>query len=429
MALKIAIIGGGSAYAPGLINAFIHHAATFAGAELALMDIAETEVGIVQRLGQRLADHAGADMRITATTNQRRAISSADYVLTTFRQGGFESRHQDEAIPLQFGVIGQETIGPGGFFFAMRTLPVIKSIVQDIEQVAPGAALVNYTNPTQIVAEAVTHFSDIPCISICDQTRDDQGKILGALNMPAAVVELESIGLNHATWSTRFTIDGEDGVAVMLRHYDAVLARDDVSNRVKRQFRLAGEYGLLPNSYLQYYYYREETVKEAQAAPKTRAQEILEALPGYYEHFQEQIAADVPHLTHARGGSVFGDMAVEVLRGLVERDGRIHTLNIPNRHAIRGFAGDRVVEVPARLEAAGASPLVQHTLPAEVMGLLSMLAEYQWTAAEAIWNDDRRAAVHALAANPLVVSLPLANKLLDTITPLQRGYFTPGLAG
>ncbi|MCB9456831.1 MAG: glycoside hydrolase [Anaerolineaceae bacterium] len=429
MALKIAIIGGGSAYAPGLINAFIHHAATFAGAELALMDIAETEVGIVQRLGQRLADHAGVDMRITATTNQREAISGADYVLTTFRQGGFEARHQDEAIPLQFGVIGQETIGPGGFFFAMRTLPVIKSIVQDIEEVAPGAVLVNYTNPTQIVAEAVTHFSDIPCISICDQTRDDQGKILGALNMPDAAVELESIGLNHATWSTRFTINGEDGVAVMMRHYDKVMAREDVSNRVKRQFRLAGEYGRLPNSYLQYYYYCEETVKEAQAAPKTRAQEILEALPGYYEHFQEQIAADVPHLTHARGGSVFGDMAVEVLRGLVERDGRIHTLNIPNHRAIPGFAEDRVVEVPARLEAAGASPLVQPALPAEVMGLLHMLAEYQWTAAEAIWNDDRRAAVHALATNPLVVSLPLANRLLDAITPLQRGYFTPGLAG
>jgi len=424
MALKIAIIGGGSAYAPGLLAAFIDNADAFAGAELALMDIAAPELDIVHRLGQRLIAHAGVDLTLTATTDQQAAITGADYVLTTFRQGGFEARHQDEAIPLQFGVIGQETIGPGGFFFAMRTLPVIRSILADIQALAPGAVLVNYTNPTQIVAEAVTHFSPVPCISICDQTRDDQHKLLDALNMPDADVVLESVGLNHATWSTRFEINGEDGVEVMRRHMDAVLQRVDVSDRVKRQFYLADTYGRLPNSYLQYYYFREETVTEAQAAPQTRAQAILEALPSYYQHFKEQIAADVPRLTHVRGGSIFGDMAVDVLRGLAQREGIIHTLNVPNRGALPGFAADRVVEVPARLEAAGATPLVQDPLPAEVMGPLHMLAEYQWVAAEAIWHGDRRALERALATNPLVLSLTLARQLLDAIMPHQRQYFT-----
>jgi len=422
VALKIAIIGGGSAYAPSLINAFIQHADAFGSAELALMDIAETELVLVYQLGRRLAAQAGVDLRLTMTTEQQAAIAGADYVLTTFRQGGFEARHQDETIPLQFGLIGQETIGPGGFFFAMRTLPAIKSILQDIQQYAPSAVLVNYTNPTQIVAEAVTHFSDVPCISICDQSRDDQRKILHALNLADAAVELESIGLNHATWSTRFTIDGEDGVEVMLRQYDAVLARTDVSERVKRQFQLARAYGRLPNSYLQYYYFREETVREAQAAPKTRAEIILDELPGYYQHFREQLTADPLRLTHVRGGTLFGDMAVDVLRGLVERNGSIHTLNVPNRRALPGFADERVVEVPARLEAHGATPLVQDALPSEVMGLLHMLAEYQWSAAEAIWHGDRRAATHALAANPLVLSLQLAQQLLDAVIPLQEAY-------
>lgn len=413
MVCKIAIIGGGSAYAPGLINAFIQHAADFAGAELALMDIAAPELEIVQRLGQKLAVAAGANLTITATTNQQSAIAGADYVLTTFRQGGFPARRRDERIPLQFGVIGQETIGPGGFFFAMRTLPVIRRIVADMERLAPGAVLVNYTNPTQIVAEAVTHFSRVPCIAICDQSQDDARKLRHALDMPAAAIELESIGLNHATWSTRYTIDGEDGVAVMMRHYNAVLARDDVSARVKRQFRLAREFGRLPNSYLQYYYYREETVAEAQAGPQTRAEEILDALPGYYAHFREQLAADAPHLTHVRGGAIFGDMAVEVLRGLVRGGGAIHTLNVPNRTALPDFAPDRVVEVPARLERAGATPLVQDRLSNAVVGLLHMLAEYQWLAADAIWRDDLPAMTRALAANPLVLSLPLAQNLLD----------------
>jgi len=275
--------------------------------------------------------------------------------------------------------------------------------------------LVNYTNPTQIVAEAETHFSNVPCISICDQSRDDAKKILQALNLPNATIVLESVGLNHATWSTRFTIDGEDGVAVMLRHYDAVMACADVSARVKRQFRLTREYGRLPNSYLQYYYYREETVAEARARPWTRAQEILAALPSYYEHFREQIAAPIPRLTHVRGGSIFGDMAVQVIRGLVQRDGSIHTLNVPNRTALPDFAPERIVEVPARLERAGATPLVQPRLPSAVVGLLRMLAEYQWLAAEAIWQQDRRALEHALAANPLVLSLSLARQLLDEV--------------
>jgi 6-phospho-beta-glucosidase len=129
---KIAIIGGGSAYAPGLLNAFIQHAAAFDGAELALMDIAAPELDVVQRLGRKLAAAAGANLDITATVELPRAIDGADYVLTTFRQGGFQARRLDERIPLQYGVIGQETIGPGGFFFAMRTLPVIQAITSPI---------------------------------------------------------------------------------------------------------------------------------------------------------------------------------------------------------------------------------------------------------------------------------------------------------
>jgi len=340
-------------------------------------------------------------------------------VLTTFRQGGFEARAQDELIPLKYDIIGQETIGPGGFFFAMRTLPVIKGILADMQVYAPDAVLLNYTNPTQIVAEAVTHFSDIPCISICDQTNDDQHKLLHAMDIQPEHVILESIGFNHATWSTKFEIDEQDGIAVMLAHYDKVMAREDVTPRVKRQFRLAREYGRLPNSYMQYYYYREETVAEAKASPKTRAQTIIDSLPGYYEHFQEQIAAEHPRLTHVRSGSIFGDMAVEVMRGLVTQNASVHTLNIPNRSAIPNFAPDRVVEVPARLEAKGATPLVQDALPSDVMGLLHMLGEYQWLAADAIWHEDHTALKHALAANPLVVSLPLADKLLNEVLCTQ----------
>jgi 6-phospho-beta-glucosidase len=208
----------------------------------------------------------------------------------------------------------------------------------------------------------------------------------------------------------------------MDRHFAAVMARPDVSARVKRQFKIARAFGRLPNSYMQYYYFREETIAEAQAAPLTRAQAILAELPGYYRHFREQIEADEPQVTQGRGGSVFGDMAVEVLRGLAQRHDSLHTLNVRNRGALPDLAPERIVEVPARLEARSASPVAQDRLPSTVTGLLRMLAEYQWLAAEASWNGDRRALELALASNPLVLSLPLARSLLDDVIPLQQDF-------
>jgi 6-phospho-beta-glucosidase len=385
------------------------------------MDIAVNELAVIHKLGHRLIEAAGVDLHLSATTDRRTSIADADYVLTSFRQGGFEARHQDEAIPLKYGVIGQETIGPGGFFFAMRTLPIIKTITEEMRKLAPQATLINYTNPTQIVAEAVSHFTKVPVISICDQSSSDLKRILTALPIKEPRdVKYESAGLNHGAWSTRFQIDGRDGVALMNDACDDVLACPQVPARVKRQFRLTRVFGRVPNSYLQHYYYREETLAEAQAAPLTRAQEIVAELPDYYAHYREQAAAETPKLRKVRGGSLFGDMAVDVLRSLTMDDGAIHILNVPNGGALPGFDADRVVEVPCRLDRLGATPLTQPPLPNQVMGLLKMLAEYQWLAAEAIWKGTRREVIKALAANPLVLSLSLAETLLDEITPLQR---------
>ncbi|MBI9045966.1 MAG: hypothetical protein JEZ06_15850 [Anaerolineaceae bacterium] len=424
MTTKIAIIGGGSAYAPGLINAFIRNSDIFSGSELALMDINSDNLDIVHRLGSHMVNNARVDLKISATTNRKAAISDADYIITSFRQGGFEARHQDESIPLKHNILGQETIGPGGFFFAMRTLPVIKAITTEISKFAPRAVLINYTNPTQIVAEAVNHFTDIPIISICDQSDDDLQNILVALEIktPSEVI-YESIGLNHATWSSHFQVNGQNGIELMCEACDTVLARTDLSKRVKRQFQLTREFGLIPNSYLQHYYYREETIAEAIASPHTRAQQIMASLPDYYSHFLQELSAPTPKLTKVRGGSLFGDMAVDVIRSLLTGNGEIHTLNVKNRNALPGFDPDRIVELPCHLDRSGATPLAQKHLPHSVMGILSMLSEYQWLAANAIWKGTRKDAVKALSANPLILSLTLAETLLDEITPLQGNYY------
>ena len=408
--MKIAIIGGGSAYAPGLLQAFAAEAASFGGAELALMDVAAPELDVVHRLGLRLVE--GNGLRLSATTDRVRALDGADLVLTTFREGGMEARALDERVPLAFGVIGQETIGPGGFFFAMRTLPVMRAIAEDLRRWAPGATVVNYTNPTQIVAEAMARYMEVPCIAICDQTDDDRVHLAAALGIPPAAIELESVGLNHATWSTVCRIEGDDGIARLLAEADALRARPDVSARVKRQLALTEAYGRVPNGYLPYYYDREAAVEDARAARRTRAEAILAELPAMYRHFEAQARAETPHLTLGRGGSVFGDYAVRVLRALVTGEEARLTLNVRNDGALPDLDPERIVEVPCRVAEGHVTPEPQGRFARDQLGLLRMLADYQAAAADAIWEGDPDAIARALAANPLVVSLSLARDLL-----------------
>lgn len=408
---RIAIIGGGSAYAPGLIQAFTQAGEAFEGAELVLMDVAERELEIVDRLAQRLVASTG--LSVSSTADRRTAISGADIVLTTFREGGLAARHLDESVPLQFGVIGQETIGPGGFFFAQRTLPTMRQVASEIEELAPNATLVNYSNPTQIVAEAMVRYTAVRTVAICDQTDDDRVHIAGALGISPNTIELESAGVNHATWSSVCTIAGEDGVAAMDDAYADVMGRRDVSVRTKRIFELTRHYRQVPNGYLPYYYFESESVAEAVAASATRSEVIAAGLPEIYQHFAEQAEAPVTRLSKGRGGSVFGDFAVRVIKALLTGERARLTLNVTNDgSAVPYVDRERIVEVPCLVEAGRITPKPQPDLANDRRGLIRALADYQAAAADAIRSSDPIAEARALASNPLVRSLSLADRLL-----------------
>ena len=418
--MKLTIIGGGSSYAPGLVKAFIN-SGTFNGCDIVLHDINAETLQIVTVLVQKLAALSGGGIKITATTKLEDAISGADYVLTTCRPGGFECRYQDESIPLTFDIYGQETCGPGGFFFAARSLPVIREITEIMARTAPNAILVNYTNPTQIVAEAITRYSDVPAISICDQSIGDIESVLHALGKADSDVKFTSIGLNHATWTQEFSIDGEDGVAIMNEAHDRVLA-SDANDRLKGMFTLARRFGSMPNSYLPYYYYMSEFVSRAKNVP-TRAQVIMAELDSYFDHYKEQSATEQPVLTHVRGGSDFGDMAVDVIGALVTRDGSEHILNVPNLGAIPNLPFDSVVEMPCRITPIGVERRKFAELEDWKMALIGPLSIYQRRAAEAIWKGDKSLAITALATNPMVHDLSVAGRMFDAFSAQQSQHY------
>jgi 6-phospho-beta-glucosidase len=417
--LKITYIGGGSGYAAGVIRSIAAAARrdpdAFADGEIALQDIDADNVAILGRLGARIAAAAGVSLRVTATTDRRRALDGATFVLTSFRAGGLKARAQDERIPLEFGVIGQETVGPGGFFFALRSLHVIRAMCAEMAEVCPEAWLLNYTNPTNIIGEAVSRYTRLKILALCDGGKHDAYHAARWLGYAPEQVEFRGLGLNHATWSTRFVVDGQDGVALLREAAPRLLAAGGLDAKERRMLRLALRYGRLPNEYLQYYYYPQETLAEARTAARgrTRAETIMAELPDIFAHYAEQAEQPEPRLTRERGGGGFGDFAVEVLRAILCDEGRVEMLNVPNRGTLPGQPPERVAEVPCLIDRHGATPLAQGPLPAEVHGLIAALADYQALAATAGWEGDAGQARRALAANPLC--WPLDAEQIDAL--------------
>ena len=197
--IKLAYIGGGSTRAPGTMASFVHQGENFQGSEVVLIDLNEERLEIVRTIAEKMARQKELDLKITATTDRRAGLEDCDSVLTSFRPGGFKARHLDESIPLKHGVIGQETQGPGGFFMALRSIHVMQDIVEEMEVVCPRARLFNYTNPINIVSEAITHHTDIPTVSLCEGPIIFPRHLARAADVDPDRVDAVMIGLNHGS--------------------------------------------------------------------------------------------------------------------------------------------------------------------------------------------------------------------------------------
>jgi 6-phospho-beta-glucosidase len=424
-AIRLTYIGGGSTRAPGTVASFVERASRFAGSELVLVDLDAERLGVVAEIGRRMARARGADIRITATTDRAAGLADADVVLTSFRPGGFEARALDERLPLRHGVIGQETQGPGGFFMALRSIHVMRDIVADIERVAPAAKLVNYTNPVNIVSEAVTHHTSIPTVSLCE----------GPLVFPAGAarnagldpdrLDATLVGLNHTGWTVRHDYDAEDVMPLVREAAERRAASPSGDRRADQMLALAAAMGSLPSAYLWYYYFRDEALEEARTTPTTRAEDILAEVDGYWAHYREQAAAAEPVLDPARsrGGILELELAVDVIDAWVNDTGDTWPVNVPNAGgALPGLPDDLVVEVPARVNKGGITPLRVPPLRREVTGLIEALGAFQALTAEAAWSGTRGDAVAALAGHPLVLSLTRAEAIYDEMAAAQRAW-------
>jgi 6-phospho-beta-glucosidase len=423
--IKLAYLGGGSSRAAGTMASLISHGAEFEGSEVVLIDQRPDELEIVRTLAEKMARTEGLDLTVTATTDRRAGLEGVDAVLTSFRPGDFEMRLQDELIPMRHGVIGQETQGPGGFMMSLRSVQVFQGLVADLQDVAPEARIFNYTNPVNIVSQAVEDHTDIGIYSMCEGPMIFWPPILRTAGLDPARAEVVMAGVNHNCWSTTHLYDGEDLMPLLEQGWDRVRDDPSVDPWAKRMLHLAVAVQSVPADYFRYYYFGEELFREAQAARLTRAGVILEQVDGYWQHYREQAATEHPRLDPARsrGGIHELELAIDVMSAFYNDEPAVLPVNLRNTGgALPGFEEDTVVEVWCTVDGTGAHPLEQRPLPHAVRGITQQLAEYQRLAALAAWDGSRADAVRALVAHPFVPTLAVAEELYDDLAHANAAF-------
>ncbi|MQA95444.1 MAG: glycoside hydrolase family 4 [Streptosporangiales bacterium] len=415
MAVRIAIVGAGSGYMPGVIRGLLHRSADLAGSELVCHDTNAEHLELMARLARGMFAARGADFTVRTETTLKAALDGADFVFTTFRPGGLPGRHLDESIPLRHGVVGQETAGPGGFLMACRSVPVLLEIARVLEEVAPDAWIVNYTNPTNIVTDAVSRHTGARIIGLCDQNIGDTEMWAELLGLPADGLEIDWIGLNHATWAERVRLRGDDISAEVAARLATLGPPDAAATPHRDPIRMAEvgrALGVLVNSYSKYYFFHDDVVAELRAKGTTRAQDIMAMLSGYYAGIAEQAALPDPDPSGERGGGEHGEFAVDTICAIAGDEGRRMIVNTRNRGAIADLPDDAIVEVPAVVGRGGPTPLVMGGLPGPVRGLTQAVHAYERLAADAAVTGDERVALRALMAHPFVRSKRVAEAIL-----------------
>ena len=427
--LKITVIGGGSSYTPEIIDGFIKRKDELPIGEIDLVDIEEgkEKLSIVGDLAKRMLKKAGLDVKVVLTLNRREALENSDFVVTQFRVGGLDARARDERFPLKYDVLGQETVGPGGFTKAQRTIPVILDICKDIKEICPSAWLINFTNPSGMVTEAVLKYTDIKCIGLCNVPIHMKMDIVSMLDVDSKDVFIEYVGLNHLVWGRNVWYKDENVTKKVIEKLKdgASLTMKNISD-LKWPKEFLDALGMVPCPYHRYYYMTDRLLKEEKEASETigrRAEQVKKIEEKLFEIYKNTELNTKPVELEKRGGAYYSDAAVSLISAIYNDKKDIHTVNIKNNGTIKGIPDDSVIEVNCIVDKRGATPLaLKSPVEQKILGLIQSVKAYEILAVEAAVHGDKNAAIMALANNPLIPSIDTAIKLFDELYELNKEY-------
>jgi 6-phospho-beta-glucosidase len=420
--MKVTVIGGGSSYTPELINGFLARQDSFPITELWLMDILPERLEIVGKFAQRMVQAAGAPFEVHLTTDQREAVTGAQYVLTQLRVGWMAARREDEYLGKRHGIIGQETTGVGGMAKALRTIPVILKIASDMRELAPGALLVNFTNPAGLNTEALSRYApDVTAVGVCNVPITTKMGMLKRLGIDAepAQAKLNTLGLNHLTWHRGFTVDGEDLWPQLIEGF---ISEQRSSAHPDWDVNTIESLRMIPNYYLRYFYYTDQQLAEQEKWPPSRAEAVMKIEEELFKQYAEPDRTVPPDGLMKRGGAYYSTLATQLLDAHYNDLGEIHEVNVPHRGAVPGYPPDWVLEMPCSVDAKGIHPLPTDPLPLSCFGLLAQIKAYEILTVEAAVHGDKNAAYQALLTHPLGPTADKVEAVLDDLLETNRKY-------
>lgn len=427
--LKMVVIGGGSSYTPELVEGILVRREELPVKELWLVDVPSgaERLEIMANFIRRMAARAGHPLSVHPTLDRREALDGADYVVTQLRVGGMAARIRDEEIPLRHGVIGQETTGPGGFINALRTIPVMMDLAGDLAELAPEAWLVNFTNPSGIVTEALLKHTKVKTIGLCNNAINMQRWLAEAFGAADDEIYLEFVGCNHLLWANRVFLRGRDVTerALEIVAGDTTLNMKNIpAHAWPRELILS--LGAIPCPYQRYYYLGDEVLaglKKAKAEGRpSRGEEVRIVEEELFAFYRDPGRAEKPAALSKRGGSLYSEAAMRLISS-IHRDRRdVQCVDVQNRGALADLPDDTVVEVNCLIDARGAHPIAVGRLRPQLRGLLQQVKAYEELTIAAALTGDRGLAFQALLANPLVPSARVAKELLEDLLAANEEY-------
>jgi 6-phospho-beta-glucosidase len=416
--MKIAVVGGGSTYTPELVDGFARLRDSGLGVdELVLVDPAADRLEVVGAFANRIFGHYGHPGRVTWTSDLDAGLDGADVVLLQLRVGGQTARISDETFPLECGCVGQETTGAGGLAKALRTVPVVLDIAaRAAKRANPNAWIVDFTNPVGIVTRALLDAGH-RAVGLCNVAIGVQRRFARLLDVEPSSVVLDHVGLNHLTWERAAYVDGVDRLPGLLAAH-----LDELADEVQIPKPVLAALGCVPSYYLRYFYCHDLVVREERGAA-TRGQRVAEIEAELLSMYRDVSLSTKPELLGQRGGAFYSEAAVSLIAALhgLDPDG-VHSVNVRNNGTLPFLPDESVIEVSARVGAAGPVALPVAPLAPDLAGLIGAVAGYEQLAVDAALHGGRQRVYRTLLAHPLVGQHEYADALTDKLLAVNAQH-------
>jgi 6-phospho-beta-glucosidase len=433
--MKLALLGGGGFRVPLVYGALLARMGRLGLDEVTLYDISETRLARIAPVLEGLEQEHGERLVVRPTTVLDEALEGADFVFCAIRPGRLEGRAVDERVPLEAGVVGQETIGPGGICLALRTVPVVVELAEAVAKRAPGAWFVNFTNPAGLVTEAIREVIGGRALGICDSPRALCRRVAGALGRSPDELWFDYFGLNHLGW-LRGVYDGDDDLL------PGLLADDELVESFEEGKLFGAEWlrslGMIPSEYLYFHYFAADTVDALRTGAPSRGEFLLrqqadfyaangatpeEALAAWRNARRERDRTYFAEVRAAAGVATSDDSwedvggyeaeAIAVVEAIAGNENRVLILDTANRSSLPFLDENAVVEVPCVVGRAGAIPSAVGDVPAHARALIETIKDVERTTIRAAREGSRTLAVRALALHPLVPSVNVARRIFS----------------